>query len=1528
MILHKKDTLEHCARKTDYGTFAIGLIVCIGLLAGVLQGGSRTQTAFPLINDGNTDSNLVATTTGVGLAIERYALVKVFGDSLPASSTVTFYSDVVGSGKDTFTYYYVDTVLGGVYKRNAILGLSAAELGSAQKVCTINPPKDCYLHVDNGDHGVLCSFIQRGTLFKRYLQINNGNHWANIDSAESYGWLFSGQCHLAADTFLVINTVDMNRVILRKVYSNGASLLVTDTVTVASGSATQGNSLMNCSVAADGNGTILATAIRGSPNNNKFCYYQFYTSNFTPIAGGMFANKVSDNKFYYYEDVPVASYGAGKFALVSWDSAGVVLHQLELSGLAINEKTTRILTDTGIIASSIAANDNYLVAIARGDFDGNDTVGIEGIRYENQGGSLVNPEVISFSDPAVTVDTADIFSTAINSAFDDSGNIALTWRHKTKVQGAVWARKGIRYKKGFYTSPVESLTVAENDSLQFYPVRRTLTDQTYWNTQDSIRIGCSAAACSAAPWLSFSDSLLLRNQRSTCTFYQYRITLLRRADIVADSITTPTLTAVTVPWNFQPTITGIDSVRVGDAVIKPVTMRDTLPIIVRKDSVTVYFAIADNDSPETLVAALSMAAVPPVKSYVNKPTVHDGFTIIPLSTADTVVTCSVLVRDANGWAAKSKQVFVKTRNSIPRIDLRLAYLPFSGVADTGAVTNDTTLLLQYEDTIVFYSMISDSNDSEQVRGTIQCDGSPSLVVLDSIFPGVQNRCVLRADTVTPVDTLRVALSVFDQDTLKKITVSIIVNHPPHITTVRIGEDTLRASASRNVVVNESIALKLDVDDTDCSFFDTLTYYYRIGTVFDSIKTNATAVTLSMVPQAGDSTISLRVADLSGRSDTFSFSLHYPWLALDTINNPQYVSGVRALAAGVALIDGSQVNDTIKLPLVNIGRDSMTVTALIFSQKSEGWLTVFIGDDTATLTAASSELPNPVVVAPDSTVFITVVFSAKQQVGDKVVHDTLIIVTDDPQHPSNTIPVTFEYNDLPQLVSVVPDFDITKPYKSLRKQMAYWFPPHAAVTITFSEPMDSLSALEGISCYSALDAAKTGIRRDIPLNMQWLQGYTKVALSPNYDTISAAFGLRPPTGLFIPTDSLEFSISTDLHDRANTPHGPNALDIHRWYKRSIPADTTLPFKVDSISFTVASISPEPGTSAVPRQLQVTLEFSSPVYAASVDTARIHNRSLVIRSHYNGGEQLSFQSVISKQNQVVFTVAQKLFYKDRLTCSYSSRWIRDAVGFASDNNADGIDATLFDSLATTDNLQWIYQVKPVVVSSVSPDSTVVLSDITTPVVIHFSDTLSRSVFDTDTSRHNRSIRVGANRTGWSSFNRIVFSADSSTITLYPRTNFFSGDSIYAVFTGFNADYRYSSSSNLPDSTGQLFGSYHWHFRSGNVGFYTYPNPYKPGSDPRHCGSGGPCGIWFKNLHTLGVDVYAVAIVVYNVNAHPVFDTRTVHQRINFARDDSEHQPQWLWDTRSNKGTLVASGLYLYAIYNLDGALLKKGKLVIVR
>jgi hypothetical protein len=116
---------------------------------------------------------------------------------------------------------------------------------------------------------------------------------------------------------------------------------------------------------------------------------------------------------------------------------------------------------------------------------------------------------------------------------------------------------------------------------------------------------------------------------------------------------------------------------------------------------------------------------------------------------------------------------------------------------------------------------------------------------------------------------------------------------------------------------------------------------------------------------------------------------------------------------------------------------------------------------------------------------------------------------------------------------------------------------------------------------------------------------------------------------------------------------------------------------------------------------------------------------------------------------------------------------------------------------------------------------------------------------------------------------------------------------------------------------------------VGFYTYPNPYKPGTDPRHCGSAqAPCGIVFTNLHALKSGVTDLIVKVMGTNGNPVYNSQTAGQAIHFAANDPHSQPVWKWDTRNLHGELVASGLYFFAVTDLQGNVLTKGKLVIVR
>ena len=74
--------------------------------------------------------------------------------------------------------------------------------------------------------------------------------------------------------------------------------------------------------------------------------------------------------------------------------------------------------------------------------------------------------------------------------------------------------------------------------------------------------------------------------------------------------------------------------------------------------------------------------------------------------------------------------------------------------------------------------------------------------------------------------------------------------------------------------------------------------------------------------------------------------------------------------------------------------------------------------------------------------------------------------------------------------------------------------------------------------------------------------------------------------------------------------------------------------------------------------------------------------------------------------------------------------------------------------------------------------------------------------------------------------------------------------------------------------------------------------------------------------------IVIRVFDMNVNPVFDSRKKGVVIHFEAGNLYCTPEWLWDTRNMRNELVASGLYIYCIYDLNGSVLVKDKLVIVR
>jgi hypothetical protein len=551
-------------------------------------------------------------------------------------------------------------------------------------------------------------------------------------------------------------------------------------------------------------------------------------------------------------------------------------------------------------------------------------------------------------------------------------------------------------------------------------------------------------------------------------------------------------------------------------------------------------------------------------------------------------------------------------------------------------------------------------------------------------------------------------------------------------------------------------------------------------------------------------------------------------------------------------------------------------------------------------------------------------------GDSVIQGRFIIGTSDFAHLFDTLTVRLEYNDLPRVVIVEPDWDSTTPYTppGLPKKAAYTayrFPPHASISITFSEPMDSASGVKGISVHSVFDSTVNGGVIPVRTRHVWNALHTRLKLFADYTANSPFFGITPPRGLFIPTDSLSLVITSDLLDRATTPGGPNRLDVNRDFVRDTDTDTLIALRVDSVTFCVLAVSPADRDTAVARTTPVELTFSAPVLGSSVDTSRSSNRSLILRSRYSDGEQLSYDSITVSGNTIRFYPGVRFFYRDSVYCYYRGNTTRNRMGFPSDNSRDGIPLTLFDSLSTVEDVSWHFRIKNIRVVSVTPENGDTVTTTGRPIVMTFSDPVPLDVFDTSLMG-NRSFLVRSLYSGstQSSFRSFRFSADSTIVTVAPEYGYFSNDSLQCTFFGFAGEYRYGSRV-YPGTIGDGFSGMEWYFKTGTTGFYTYPNPYKPGKDPRHCRSGGPCGIWFKNIHTLTRNMVDFRIAIYTIKSFPVYDTKRAGSVLHFNPGD---QPQWLWNTRNQRGESVASGLYFYVIYDALDNVLVKGKLMIVR
>jgi hypothetical protein len=1605
-----------------------------------VRAGTFTDSLFSAV----ADSAHCSRGQGIGLAIQAFDTLHLIYCS-PASESPDTISmktpDVVATRNEHFRFFwstFQTTKINNIYGMEiAVRDSNTIDSTIPSPVSNFNLGAPSYLHADAIDQSMFISVIDSGDLKKIAISPQNVvSVNKNIDSG-NVGLLNASQCRYTSADMLTAFEVSNKTIIVRKVPIANDFPPPRNSKDTA---ARTGSTCYSPSIAADGEGNILVLwANKGSSASAKFISYSFWNSTSGIWTKVDSADAIADSdSLNCYDYAQVVSYGLGKFVSVNRDDAGIMLRifkkNTSAGGDTLTMDTVRVVARSECHFPALAVNGHYL-AVVWMEKSPQNAFHLTGIRYgihseEISRDSLKNLADIQIGNPVIYA--------VVNCAMDSSGNIGLAWWKKGySAQRGVLASRDIYNREGFWASGDFSIQPQLTDSIRFDSGAVSASQR----PRDSWIKGFVYARVNSDNVLdSFPiDSLSHRSLETKGLYgsFHYKIYLKASSDLLK----APVVERIFLKWNTKPRFVPLKTVRVGSTRIDTLHFGDTVVCRSRIDAVSCEVGMSDADVSDELTGEARLLTKVIPGSFPASSGRSAWFSLDTIYRSDTVAACRFSGRDSRNWSCQDSVLYIKTRNIPPSLRVRAVHS--GNRRDTLDIASLSRIAIQQSDTVDFLYAMTDSNDP----------GIPSRVFFngafiqsteegkDSLFRFICSAGRPQGDTI--------AFIAADPEDTAIVRAFCGVNHFPAIDSIVVAGGSVRDGDTVRVTPGSGVSVAIHASDADVGYGDTLQFAVSRG----GRDTTMHAPLFTYIPARFDTVVKITVFDLFGKPDSRRFFIKFPWYATDSAENPALFAAKKNLLA-VSQIAGGSGRDTVAIAFRNAGNDTLSLLSIRFSGKDRKWMKLLASS--GPIDAPDNAGIFPLRCPPDSSVRVDALFMSDSLAGDGLLYDTIIVALND-RLGFDTLPVRLEHNDLPYIVAWAVKFTSDKPYWLAKKKNSgtgetrrFQFPPYAKLAVSFSEPMDSAAAAGGIRMYSVFDSLSRNGPAAVPLVFSWTPDRKTVELSPRYTRSSPFFRFQPMPGFFIPTDSIRFVVESSLTDTAKTPSGPNRLDVHLLGKRDAPSDTTFSLRIDSVTFTVAAVYPPDGAAGIPPGTPIVVRFSSPPLPVTLDTSRTGNRMLSVRSAYKSAAEASFSRIIAASDSVVFVPSKAFFYGDTVRCRYRARWARDALGYAADNDRDGIPLSMFDTSASQDDkqwsfvirkiglssvfpengainaasltpirvtfsdtvaafaidtsprgnrtlvmtsrcsggagidfdsvrlrgtsatfypsrplfyrddvqcsyfglstldtgrfafdaphgepllvrdsLRWSFSIKPIVLSSVTPESLSASSPIHPEIVLRFSDQVYEGTFDPDTSCGNRSFRLTSTYTADSAlpFRSLALSADRRQVTIRPSKTFFGGDSLHCVFAGFKSDFAYGASDNLP-GTGLTSGGYAWYFFIRNQEFYTFPNPYKPGTDPRHCSTSGPCGIWFKNLHALKKGITEVAVKIFTMNAHPIYSSKAAGLRIRFEAGNPQLKPEWKWDTRNQRGELAASGLYLYAVYDPRDNIVMKGKLMIVR